>query len=858
MRVSVSWLADQVRLPDGITAEEIAEAFVRVGLEVEDVLHPPTVTGPLVVGRVESVEELSGLKKPIRYCQVDVGEAEPRGIICGATNFARGDLVAVALPGAVLPGGFEITARKTYGHISDGMICSVRELGIGTEHAGILVLGPDVAAPGAEAGPLLGLDDPVIDLAVTPDRGYCFSVRGLARELACSLDTLFGDPARVDLPAAAGEAWPVRIEDPSGCRRFVARRVSGVDPAAPTPWWMRRRLLAAGMRPISLAVDVTNYVMMELGQPLHAYDLATLTGDIVVRRATAGEKLTTLDGSVRALDADDLLITDGSGPIGLAGVMGGATTEISDGTRDVLLEAANFDPPVIARAARRHKLPSEASRRFERAVDPRLAPAAAERAATLLVRYGGGSLDGTRTDVGAPPSPAPVSMPLDLPDRVAGVRYPTGASARRLAQVGCVVDLRSSQSGTQIVAVPPSWRPDLVAPADLVEEVLRLEGFASIPSTLPAAPAGRGLTPAQRRRRSVSRTLADAGYTEVLPFPFVSGSVFDAFGCPPDDPRRRTLRLVNSLDAERAELASTLLPGMLETLARNVARGMPDLALYHIGQVVLRGGESPSGEAPAPADGRRNGTAAHGTAAHGPSAPGPDGHAEPVLVPVDRRPSDEQIDSLLDALPAQPLHVAAVLTGARERPGWWGPGRAAGWADAVDAARLVGEAAGVELEVASADMSPWHPGRCAALRVDGRTVGYAGELHPKVLEALELPARACAMELDLDELPVVERRPAPEISPFPPVLLDVALVVDERQPVSEVTRALADGAGDLLEHLRLFDVYSGDQVGEGRRSLAFALRLRAMDRTLTREEANAARDAAVAVAAERCGAVVRG
>jgi phenylalanyl-tRNA synthetase beta chain len=824
VRVSVSWLADQVELPDGITAAEIAEAFVRVGLEVEEIHQPPEVTGPLRIGRVSSIEELTGLKKPIRYCQVEVGESGPRGIICGATNFAEGDLVAVALPGAVLPGGFAISARKTYGHVSDGMICSVRELGLGSEHTGILVLPPDAGAPGDDAVPVLGLGDEVIELAVTPDRGYCFSVRGLARELACSLDVHFADPARLEVAAADAEAWPVRIEDAVGCRRFVARRVTGVDPQAPSPWWMRRRLLAAGLRPISLAVDVTNYVMMELGQPLHAYDTSTLSGPVVVRRATVGEKLTTLDGAARGLDPDDLLITDGSGPIGLAGVMGGASTEISDGTHDVLLEAANFEPAVIARAARRHKLPSEASRRFERAVDPALAAAAAERAAALLVQYGGGTIADGRTDVGQPPTLAPVTMPLELPDRVAGVRYERGVTARRLVQIGCTVEVRAEVGGTEIVAVPPSWRPDLAAPADLVEEVLRLEGLETIPSVLPSAPAGRGLTPAQRRRRAVSRSLAEAGYIEVEPFPFISGAVFDSFGCPPDDVRRRTLRVVNPIDSDRPELATTLLPGLLDALVRNVARGMTDVALFHIGQVVLP---------------------------HAEPAPMPE-------VPVDRRPSDEQIRALVDALPAQPVHVAVALAGARERPGWWGQGRAANWADAVQAAHTVAEAAGVELTVVAADMAPWHPGRCAQLRFGDSPVGYAGELHPKVVEALGLPPRTCVLELGLDLLPLTERRPAPSISPFPPVLLDVALVVAENQPAAPVADALREGAGELLEHLALFDVYEGDQVGEGHRSLAFSMRLRAADRTLTREEATAARDAAVAVAAERYGAVVRG
>ncbi|MDT7651239.1 MAG: phenylalanyl-tRNA synthetase beta chain, partial [Pseudonocardiales bacterium] len=829
MRVSQSWLAEL--LDDVPPADETAEAFVRVGLEIEDVHRAPELTGPLVVGRVLEFEVLTGLKKPIRWCQVDVGELAPRGIICGAGNFAAGELVVVALPGAVLPGGFAISARKTYGHVSDGMIASARELGIGADHAGILVLPPGTAEPGDDARPLLGLapDDPdtVIELNVTPDRGYCFAVRGLARELAASLDAGYTDPAaRVAVPPASGDAWPVELAD-RGCARFVARRVDGVDPTAPAPWWMQRRLLAAGMRPISLIVDVTNYVMLELGQPLHAYDAARVSGPIVVRRAEAGEKLRTLDDVERTLDPDDLLITDDSGPIGLAGVMGGASTEIAgsgeSGLIDVLIEAAHFDPAVIARAARRHKLPSEASKRFERTVDPQLPPVAAERAAQLLVEHGGGTIAPGRTDAGAAPRPVPVEMLLELPDRVAGVAYPPGAAVRRLAQVGCAVELVTGDDGRgHVVATPPSWRPDLVQPADLVEEVLRLEGLDIIPSVLPSAPAGRGLTPSQLRRRAVSRALAEAGFVEVLPFPFVEPAVWDAFGLAADDVRRRTVHVLNPLDAERAELASTLLPGLLDTLVRNRSRGATDLALYHVGQVVLP-------------------------------------HAQPVPMPdpgVDSRPADAELAQIQAALPAQPVHVAAVLAGDREARGWWGPGRSASWADAVEAGRLAGQAAGVELRVTAATYPPFHPGRCAALRVGDWIVGHAGELHPKVVEALGLPERTCAMELDLDLLPLDDRRPAPQVSPYPPIAVDVALVAAADVPAAELADALGAGGGELLEDVRLFDVYTGEQVGTGRRSLAFTLRFRAPDRTLTSEEANAARDSAVAVAAERYAATL--
>jgi phenylalanyl-tRNA synthetase beta chain len=832
VRVPVSWLSEHLETDEKFTPEQLADAFVRVGIEVEDVIPLGTVSGPVVVGRVAEIRELTEFKKPIRYCLVEVaepddnepGDSRVRGIICGASNFDEGDLVVVALPGAVLPGGFAITARKTYGHVSDGMICSARELGLGDDHAGILVLPSGEAGAGDDAVELLGMDDTVLELSVTPDRGYALSIRGLARELACALDVPYRDPAAIDVPAAEGEAFGVRIEDEQACLRFVARRVTGVDPTAPTPWWVRRRLMLAGIRSISLAVDVTNYVMLETGQPMHAFDTPSLRGGISVRRARPGEKLTTLDDVERTLDPDDVVVCDDSGPVSLAGVMGGASTEVRDDSTDILLEAAIWDPPSIARAVRRHKLPSEASKRFERWVDPALPPAALELAARMLREHGDGSIQPGRTDVGNPTQLPAVTMPISLPDQVAGVRYERGVTARRLGQIGCAVEVGSADDGVPVVTViPPSWRPDLAEPADLVEEVLRLEGYDTIPSELPAAPPGTGTTAGQRRRRAVSRALAEAGYVEVLPFPFVSPSVWDAFGLSADDPRRRTLTVLNPLEAERNQLATTLLPGLLDTVVRNVSRGLRDVNLFHIGQVVR-----------------------------------PDERQTPVPdVGVADRPSDAELASLHAALPHQPVRVGVVLAGNHRPAGWWGAGEPAGWADAVQAAHVVAAAAGIDLRVAADDHAPWHPGRCAKLLVGDTVVGHAGELHPKVVDALGLPKRTCAMELELDRLPLTPRRPAPAPSAYPPVLLDVALVVDETVPVADLADTLRSSGGDLLEELRLFDVYTGEQVGDGKRSLAYSLRFRAADRTLTVEEATAARDAAVAAATERHGAALR-
>ena len=824
MRVPVSWLREYVDLPAEVSGRELAERLIPIGFEVETV-HESGVglTGPLVVGHVLEIEELTGFKKPIRYCQVRVGTEpeEVRGIVCGARNFAVGDKVVAALPGAVLPGDFKIAARKTYDHVSDGMICSARELGLGEDHSGIIVLPPD-APVGADAIELLGIRDEVLDIAVTADRGYCLSMRGMARETAIAYGLTLRDPALLDVPAPTRGGYPVLLEDPVGCDRFVARIVRGIDPLAPSPLWMQRRIQLAGMRPISLIVDITNYVMLEVGQPLHAYDLRRLTGAITVRRARAGERLTTLDDAQRALHPEDLLITDESGPIGLAGVMGGASTEVHAGTVDVLIEAAHFDWASISRTARRHKLPSEASRRFERQVDPNAAAAAAQRAVDLLVLLGLGEADPEVTIASTQPRPAaPIAIDAGLPGRVAGLEYPSATVVRRLQEVGCTVE-----GAEQLTVAPPSWRPDLTDPNDLAEEVIRLEGYDRIPSRLPVAPHGRGLTPRQRVHRRVGHALADAGYVEVLAYPFIGPADLDALAIPAEDPRRDALTVVNPISDEQPLLRTTLLPGLLAALRRNVGRGFADVSLFETGLVYQ----------PRP------------------------GATAPPRLPVDRRPDERELAALAAALPDQPRHVAVVLTGAREQAGWWGEGRQAGWADAVEAARTVAAAAGAELTVDQAQYEPWHPGRCAVLSLDERIVGYAGELHPKVLEALGLPARTCAMELDLDALVPETEVPVtgPRISAFPMATVDVALVVSAEVPAADVESALVAGAGPLLESVRLFDVYEGERVEAGSKSLAFSLRLRAEDRTLKADEVAAVREAAVASAQRHTGALLRG
>ena len=834
MRLPYSWLREVVqRGAPGWDVEphDLEQALIRVGHEVEDVITLGPVSGPLRVGRVTAIEELTEFKKPIRACKVDVGEGADRDIVCGATNFAVGDLVVVALPGAVLPGDFRIATRTTYGRTSDGMICSAAELGLGSDHSGILVLPEGTAEPGADATGVLGLDDVVFDLAVTPDRGYCMSVRGIAREIACAYDLDFVDPAfdpeLVPTLPVQGPALPVTIQPGTGVSRFALRPVTGIDPKARSPWWLRRRLLLCGIRPISPAVDVTNYVMLELGHPMHAHDQSRIHGDFTVRFAEPGEKVVTLDDVERTLDPADVLIADDHAVAAIGGVMGAGTTEIDDDTTDVLLEAAVWDPAAVSRTIRRLHLVSEAGRRYERSVDPGVSVAAIDRCAGLLAEIAGGTAQPRLTDWrGDPPrddfAPPPVRMPVDLPDRTAGVTYPDGATVRRLTQIGARV--HAGEDPAVLVVTPPSWRPDLVQPADLVEEVLRLESLDVIPSVLPPAPAGRGLTPAQKRRRAVGRALALSGFVEVLPTPFLPAGVFDQWGLDPDDPRRTTTAVLNPLEADRPDLATTLLPALLEALSRNVSRGFGDVALFSIAQVVQPTEKTRAVE----------------------------------LIPTHRRPTDSEIALLNESLPHQPVHVGAVLSGLREPRGPWGPGRPVEAADAFEAVRVIARACGVEVSLRPARHLPWHPGRCAEVVVDGRVVGYAGQLHPAVIERSGLPKGSCAVEIDLDAVPPAERLPAPRVSPFPAVFQDLSLVVDAGVATQAVIDAVRDGAGELLEDVGLFDVYTGPQIGQGRKSLTLALRFRAADRTLTEDEASAARDAAVAVAADRLGAVLRG
>lgn len=818
MKIPLSWLKEFVSLPAKVSAEDIAQAFVNVGFEIEGIDYQgKDLKGPLLVGKVLSIEELSGHKKPIRYVGLDLGSGKTRFVICGARNFKVNDLVVVAVPGAVLPGNFAIAARETYGKVSDGMICSAKELGISDEHAGIIVL-PE-GKVGSDAIKLLEIEDVIFDVAINPDRGYAMSVRGLARELSASLKCKYTDPASnvqvkklnaIKSPKAIG----VKIEDKTGADQIFIRTLDQVNTKISSPIWMQRRIEKCGMRSISLAVDITNYVMLELGQPLHAFDADVITGGLRVARANKFSKLVTLDKVERKLSADNLLICDTNSALALAGTMGGLASEVTSQTTKIALEAAHFDPISIARNSRFHKLSSEASRRMERNTDPALTEIASARAAQLLMDLAGAKYLGS-SFAGLAIKPRKIKISVEKVCELIGAKYTFKQVKDALILIGCKV----TGSGSIITIEVPTWRPDLSSTADFAEEIARLVGYDQIPLRLPIGKSGAKLSTMQNRKRQIALMLANQGYTEVINYPFVNQELVDALGFTGD--RAKSFKLANPMSEDFPLLRTHLLPGLLTTLSRNINRGAKDLALFEIGSVFRN--ISPLGKV--------------------------------VLPTTERKPSQKVIDSIYSSVPNQMLFVAGVSCGEKYLSSWQGEGSRFEWSDAVSKAAEIIESTGNKYEITGADLAPWHPGRCAEFKVAGKVVAHAGELHPRVIATLNLPARTCAFAVILNELPEAKLGAAPRIWNMPVAVQDIALVVSKNVLASDVEDSLRIGAGELLESISLFDRY--DQIGDEKVSLAFTLTFRAADRTLTAEEVSGYRDEAVKRAGKDCGAVLR-
>lgn len=819
MRAPLSWIREFADLPASVTPAEISDALVRVGFEIEDIeLSGADLVGPIVVGQVKIIEEITEFKKPIRWVGLDCGEKSDRFVVCGAFNFKVGDLVVVALPGSTLPGGFSISQRETYGKVSNGMICSSRELGLGQDHDGIVVLPPSCAKVGANALTLLEINDVIFDIAVNPDRGYALSLRGISREIAAAMGVKFTDPAHnfdcSPFPIKSGGV-EVKIEDTDAVSVIFIRTLSGFDPSVPSPLWMQRRIEKCGMRSISLAVDVTNYVMMELGQPLHAFDQKHVKGAIRIRRAGKSKSLTTLDKQERALNSDDLLVADDNGPLALAGTMGGLDSEVTSATTSLAIEAARFDPASIAKNARRHKLSSDASRRFERGVDPSMAEIASARAASLLITHGGASYVGTST-AGAPEFSPIVSMDPHFVATLTGAEISLATVASKLEIVGCDIE---KVSDVLWKIDPPSWRSDIQGPADCVEEVARMIGYDSIPSQLPPHPVSPGLSGSQRRHRGIGNLLADLGLVEIQTYPFVSDATMKIMGYTGE--RAMTFRLANPMSEDSPHLRTHLIPGLLEAAARNISRGSRSFGLFEMGAIFRNSTQLPKVENPS----------------------------------VDKRPSSAEVSSIYSSVPQQPVHVGGVLIGKNEVESWMNKSRSYTWSDAISFAQQIIELCNLDWSIKRSDFAPWHPGRCAELLVDGKIVAHAGELHPRVVAAYGLPERSCAFVVNLSALPESAIVKVSVIDTMPAAVQDVALVVDSNVAAADVMAALKNGAGKLLETIQLFDLY--EKIGDGKISLAFTLTFRAPDRTLTAVEVATMREAAVAEAQRLTGAILR-
>ncbi len=792
MRAPLSWIRDFT--PADAPIDEIVAALNQLGLEVDAVEEPGREVRGVRVARILEVLPHPDADK-LQLADVDFGDGQTR-VVCGAPNIAAGMVVPFAPSGATLPGGFTLERRKIRGQVSDGMLCSAKELGLGDDHSGILALAPD-AVLGDDVRPLLGLDDVVFDLAITPNRPDAMGIVGVARELAAHFRQPFTvpDPVVVTDPGVAITV-PVLIEAPDRCPRYLAR-VAEVT-VGPSPEWMRARLLKAGVRSISNVVDVTNYVLLERNQPLHAFDLDRLAGPgIVVRTATAGERMTTLDGVERELEPTDLLICDADrAPQALAGIMGGGDSEVGPTTTRILLESAYFERMGIARTSKRVKLRSESSARFERGTDPDGVAVAADRALELLVavaaaRVAPGSVD---------EYPAPVVRPT-ITVRTAKVNAVlgttlSGAEVREaLAPLG--IDLAGD--GEVFEAVPPSFRPDLDREIDLVEEVARRIGFAAIGRTVPKPEHQVGaLSRRQRDRRLVADALVGAGYSEAVTIPLVSPEAVARFSDAPP------VVVANPLRSEESVLRSTLLPGLAAVAAHNGARGLADLAVFELGRVFLR--------------------------------PDPDA-----------------------LLPREPECVAGLRTGTVRRTPVE-PDRPVDAHDAVDALRSVLDALGTDaVRIEAAPVVGLDPVASARVLADGHPVGVVGVVDPRVVDALGLASPAVAFELDLDALAAAPTRDRQfrSVSPFPPSNVDLAFVVPDTTAAADLVAALSGAVGPLAESVRCFDEFRGESLGPDRRSLAFALRLRAPDRTLTDSEVAEVRERAI-TAAGALGAVLRG
>lgn len=793
MRVGFKWLTELVPVEE--SPSQIAELLTLSGTKLEAIYRPGESVKGVVVAEVLAINEHPNADNLI-LVDVRAEGDDTRRVVCGARNFSVGDRVPLAQVGATLP-GMAVSERKIRGEMSQGMLCSGAELGISKDHSGIMVLPPDSAA-GEDVVAALDLDDTVLEFEITFNRPDCLGMIGIAREVAA----LTGNGLRMPdatLAAETGFDSPVDVEirDPSGCPRYVARYVEGVT-IGPSPGRIAARLAAAGIRPISNVVDITNYVMLETGQPLHAFDARRVADrHIVVRRAAPGERLVTLDGVERTLEASDLMIADPKRALAMAGIMGGGDSEVTADTSELILESAYFDPAAVAGASRRHLLRTEASARFERGADYEAAPYAAARATKLMAELAGGRPAAGATDAyPAPMERRTVSLAPRKTETLLGVRIARARQTAYLESLG----FRITPGDETFSAEVPGFRPDIQRDVDLIEEVARMAGFDRLPSTLPRGVAG-GLDPRQAAERRLRRTLAAAGLSEAWTTSWASVSDLDALGLPSDHPARQMVEVANPMSEEERHLRSTLLPGLLRPAAHNLAHRAEGVALFEVARIY--------------------------------------------------RPTG--------GLPQEPMLLSAVFCGLRRPQTWEAPAERWTFSSAKGVIEAVMRAMGIEGPGWSKVTGmPWHPTRAANVSVAEATLGTIGELHPDVCERFRVEEGSVVAELALDPLVDDRGRVAVREPPrFPAVFMDLALVVEDAVPAQTIETAIRYAGAPELESVRLFDLYRGEQVPEGHKSLAYGLRLRAADRTLTDAEASQVRDRIVEALRDATGAELR-
>jgi phenylalanyl-tRNA synthetase beta chain len=804
MFVSYKWLQEYVDL-SGITAKELADKITKSGIEVENVEVLNKGVKGVVVGHVLEREQHPNADK-LSKCLVDIGEGEAVQIICGAPNVAKGQKVAVAKVGAVLPGNFKIKKAKLRGEESYGMICSLQELGIESklvakEYADGIFVFPNDAPVGADALELLNLDDEVLELGLTPNRADCLSMIGVAYEVAAILGREVKLP-KVELHETSeniDDYISVKVEATEDNPLYAARVVKNVK-IGPSPLWMQTRLMAAGIRPHNNVVDITNYILLEYGQPLHAFDYDRLgSKEILVRRAKAGEKIVTLDDVERTLTEDHLVITNGTEPVALAGVMGGANSEVQNDTTTVLIESAYFTSVSIRKSSKDHGLRSEASTRFEKGIDPARTKEALDRAAALMVQYAGGEIVSGVAEVNTlKQEEVVVTITIDRINGVLGTAITKDEVAAILTNLQFAF---TEDNGTFTITVP-SRRRDISIPEDIIEEVARLYGYDNLPTTLPVAESQPGkLTPYQAKRRKVRRYLEDAGLFQAITYSLTSEEKATKFAIETAEP----IRLAMPMSEERSVLRQSLIPHLLEVVSYNRARQIENVAVYETGAVYLA----------------------------------KDAHE----------------------LPEEKERLAGAVTGVWHAHLWQGEKKVVdfyvvkGILDGLF--QLLGLTNRIEYKQAKRD--GMHPGRTADILLDGNSIGFVGQLHPNVLKENDLK-ETYVFELALSDLlnAEVEDIRYSQIPRFPSMTRDIALVVDKAVIAGDLQKTIVEAGGELLKEVAIFDVYEGDRLPEGKKSIAFSLRYFDPERTLTDEEVTEVHEKVIQAVEQQFGATLRG